>query len=56
VIDDGYLQTKEHLPVLVLRFGDTGSLDDAKQGYHRLGPLICVGDSQLLRFVITFVI
>lgn len=46
VFDDGYLTHKEHLPVMELRFGDTGTLTDEKWGRHLLGPLRCVGDSK----------
>ena len=40
-----YLRHKEHLPVMELRFGDTGTIQDTKSGEHRLGPLRCTGDS-----------
>ena len=40
-----YLRHKEHLPVMELRFGDTGTIQDQKSGEHRLGPLRCTGDS-----------
>ena len=46
VFDDGFLRHKEHLPVMELRFGDTGSLNDQKWGEHTLGPLRCYGDSE----------
>ena len=39
--DSGFLTTKSHLPVVQLRFGDTGSSDE--QGYHTLGKLKCYG-------------
>ena len=41
---------KEHLPVLELRFGDTGSLNDPKRGWHTLGELVCSGDRELNLF------
>lgn len=46
VFDDGFLTHKEHLPVLELRFGDTGTAHDQKWGVHTLGPLRCTSDSQ----------
>ena len=48
VFDDGFLRHKEHLPVIELRFGDTGSLTDQKWGQHELGPLRCYEDSTYL--------
>ena len=45
MFDDGFLRHKEHLPVIELRFGDTGTLDDQKWGMHTLGPLRCYDDS-----------
>ena len=40
--DDGYLTSKDKLPVTQLRFGDTGySYTD--QGFHTLGKLKCFG-------------
>ena len=39
--DSGFLTEKSHLPVLQLKFGDTG--DDVEQGYHTLGKLRCHG-------------
>lgn len=47
VYDDGFLRDKERLPVTQLRFGDTGNLGDDKHGKHLLGPLRCLGDSEL---------
>lgn len=44
-VDGGDLVYKDDLPVRQLRFGDTGSLNDAKSGRYRLGDLICVGDA-----------
>jgi hypothetical protein len=42
--DGGDLTHKEHLPVKQLRFGDTGSPLDEKEGRYTLGPLMCEGD------------
>ncbi|XP_013388250.1 neurexin-4 [Lingula anatina] len=42
--DEGYLSYKEHLPVMELFFGDTGTLTDTKEGKYTLGQLICVND------------
>lgn len=53
VFDDGMLTHKEHLPVMELRFGDTGTLNDEKWGEHTLGPLRCYGD-RLFENVVTF--
>ena len=38
--DSGNLTDKNHLPVIQLRFGDTGS---GEAGYHTLGKLRCYG-------------
>lgn len=46
VVDEGMITQKEHLPVMELRFGDTGSLNDEKWGKHELGPLRCYGDCE----------
>jgi len=48
VFDDGYLTEKDRLPVTQLHFGDTGLIGDDKWGKHLLGPLRCMGDSELL--------
>ncbi|ELU06489.1 hypothetical protein CAPTEDRAFT_45779, partial [Capitella teleta] len=53
VFDDGFLTHKEHLPVLELRFGDTGTAHDQKWGVHTLGPLRCTSDN-LFDNVVTF--
>ena len=45
-LDDGYLKHKEHLPVMELRFGDTGTIGDHKKGFWSLGALRCSGDSK----------
>lgn len=42
--DEGFLTDKEDLPVKQLRFGDTGTALDEKEGRYTLGPLICEGD------------
>ena len=42
--DGGDITEKEHLPVKQLRFGDTGTPLDEKEGSYTLGPLICEGD------------
>lgn len=49
----GDLDQKDDLPVKQLRFGDTGSALDNKEGRYTLGPLICRGDD-LFDNVITF--
>lgn len=42
--DSGDITEKENLPVKQLRFGDTGTPLDDKEGRYTLGPLICEGD------------
>lgn len=49
----GDIIQKEDLPVKQLRFGDTGSALDDKEGRYTLGPLICEGDD-LFDNVVTF--
>ena len=39
--DSGLLTNKSHLPVIQLRFGDTG--DAGEEGHHTLGKLKCYG-------------
>ena len=39
--DSGLLTEKSHLPVIQLRFGDTGA--SSEEGYHTLGKLKCYG-------------
>ena len=39
--DSGLLTEKSHLPVLQLKFGDTGG--SSEKGYHTLGKLKCYG-------------
>ncbi|XP_033223686.1 neurexin-4 isoform X3 [Belonocnema kinseyi] len=51
--DGGDITEKEHLPVKQLRFGDTGTALDEKEGRYTLGPLICEGDD-LFKNVVTF--
>ncbi|CAK9823551.1 Nrx-IV [Anthophora retusa] len=51
--DSGDITEKEYLPVKQLRFGDTGTPVDKKEGRYTLGPLICEGDD-LFKNVVTF--
>lgn len=51
--DGGEIKEKEYLPVKALRFGDTGTALDEKQGRYTLGPLVCEGDD-LFNNVVTF--
>ncbi|XP_016910778.1 neurexin-4 isoform X1 [Apis cerana] len=51
--DSGDITEKEYLPVKQLRFGDTGTPVDDKEGRYTLGPLICEGDD-LFKNVVTF--
>lgn len=51
--DSGDITEKEHLPVKQLRFGDTGTPLDEKEGQYSLGPLICEGND-LISNVVTF--
>ncbi|XP_063906965.1 neurexin-4 isoform X1 [Zophobas morio] len=53
MFDSGYLAEKENLPVKQLRFGDTGTALDHKEGRYTLGPLLCEGDD-LFNNVVTF--
>lgn len=52
-VDGGEITEKEFLPVKQLRFGDTGSHLDEKEGRYTLGPLLCEGDD-LFGNAITF--
>ncbi|CAB3222790.1 unnamed protein product [Arctia plantaginis] len=52
-VDGGELTEKEFLPVKQLRFGDTGSHLDEKEGRYTLGPLLCEGDD-LFSNAVTF--
>ncbi|GBP09577.1 Neurexin-4 [Eumeta japonica] len=51
--DGGEIMEKEFLPVKQVRFGDTGSHLDEKEGRYTLGPLLCEGDD-LFSSVVTF--
>jgi hypothetical protein len=51
--DEGEILDKEYLPVRQLRFGDTGTPLDEKEGKYTLGPLLCEGDV-LYDNVVTF--
>ncbi|XP_034192438.1 neurexin-4 isoform X1 [Osmia lignaria lignaria] len=51
--DSGDITEKEYLPVKQLRFGDTGTPVDDKEGRYTLGPLICEGDDLFMN-VVTF--
>lgn len=44
--DSGEISEKEHLPVKRLRFGDTGTALDEKEGRYTLGALSCEGDGK----------
>lgn len=48
--DSGDITEKEHLPVKQLRFGDTGTPVDEKEGRYTLGPLVCEGDGKFEKF------
>ena len=42
--DSGLLADKSKLPVIQMRFGDTGEfVSHNESGYHTLGPLECYG-------------
>ncbi|XP_018647599.1 septate junction protein [Schistosoma mansoni] len=45
LVDTGLLQFKDHLPVMEVRFGDTGGINDDKRAIYRVGPLRCYGDT-----------
>ncbi|XP_014094325.1 neurexin-4 isoform X2 [Bactrocera oleae] len=51
--DGGDIREKEHLPVRAVKFGDTGTPLDEKQGRYTLGSLRCEGDD-LFTNVVTF--
>lgn len=51
--DSGEIREKEYLPVKAVRFGDTGTPLDEKQGRYTLGALMCEGDD-LFNNVVTF--
>lgn len=48
--DGGDIREKEHLPVKQIRFGDTGTPLDDKEGQFKVGPLMCEGDGKFLSF------
>jgi len=48
--DDGDITEKEYLPVKQLRFGDTGTPLDEKEGRYTLGPLVCEGDGEFIDY------
>ena len=48
--DSGFLTDKSSLPVIQLRFGDTGGGSEA--GYHTLGKFRCYGMAEM-RFAVT---
>ncbi|KOB71646.1 Uncharacterized protein OBRU01_10999, partial [Operophtera brumata] len=52
-VDGGDIIEKEFLPVKQVRFGDTGSHLDEKEGRYTLGPLLCEGDD-LFSNAVTF--
>ncbi|XP_014218966.1 neurexin-4 isoform X2 [Copidosoma floridanum] len=51
--DAGEIAEKDHLPVKQLRFGNTGTSLDEKEGRYTLGPLVCEGDD-FSQNVVTF--
>ncbi|VDP99782.1 unnamed protein product [Trichobilharzia regenti] len=53
LVDTGLLQFKDHLPVMEVRFGDTGGINDNKRAAYRVGPLRCYGD-KLFDNTVTF--
>lgn len=44
--DGGDIREKEHLPIKQVRFGDTGTPLDEKEGRFKVGPLMCEGDGK----------
>jgi len=44
--DSGDIREKEHLPIKQVRFGDTGTTLDDKEGQFKVGPLMCEGDGK----------
>lgn len=52
--DSGDITEKEYLPVKQLRFGDTGTPVDEKEGRYTLGPLICEGDGKFGTFLLHY--
>ncbi|CAK9304633.1 unnamed protein product, partial [Gordionus sp. m RMFG-2023] len=51
--DSGFITEKEHLPVVEIAIGDTGTLAEDRKAYYTVGPLLCTGD-QLFENVVTF--
>ncbi|KAA3675173.1 uncharacterized protein DEA37_0012683 [Paragonimus westermani] len=45
LVDSGLLQFKDDLPVMEVRFGDTGGINDDKFSRYNVGPLRCFGDT-----------
>ncbi|KAA0186846.1 Neurexin 4 [Fasciolopsis buskii] len=45
LVDQGLLQFKDDLPVMEVRFGDTGGINDDKRSRYKVGPLLCYGDT-----------
>lgn len=39
------MQMKDDLPVMEVRFGDTGGINDDKRSRYKVGPLLCYGDT-----------
>jgi len=46
--DSGDIREKEHLPIKQVRFGDTGTALDDKEGRFKVGPLMCEGDGKFI--------
>jgi len=46
--DSGDIREKEHLPIKQVRFGDTGTPLDDKEGRFKVGPLMCEGDGKFV--------
>lgn len=49
--DSGDIREKEHLPIKQVRFGDTGTTLDEKEGRFKVGPLMCEGDGKFLFYL-----
>lgn len=50
--DGGDIREKEHLPIKQVRFGDTGTPLDEKEGRFKVGPLMCEGDGKYLIYIV----
>lgn len=50
LLDSGDIREKEHLPIKQVRFGDTGTPLDEKEGRFKVGPLMCEGDGKLIYY------